>query len=309
MLESLGLLFIAMVMLYFGADGLVSGSSKIALKFGLKPLIIGLTIVAFGTSSPELVVSISAAYSNMGDIALGNVIGSNIFNIGLIVGIAAVIKPIQVSAQVVKFDIIIMLIVSILPFIMLYDGAIGRIDGIILTTILIVYIVYNIKLSKKNNSGVSQETVAKRLPIWMNIIYIIVGLALLVFGANVFVESAVKLARMWNLSEAVIGLTIVAMGTSLPELATSVVASIKGESDISLGNIVGSNIFNILAILGITAIITPISIGSITYIDLLIMLMFSVILLPLARSGYIINRKEGFIFLLLFGGYLYILLR
>lgn len=309
MFITITLLVLAVAMLYFGAEGLVSGSSKLAFKFGLKPLIVGLTIVAFGTSSPELVVSISAAYSNMSDIALGNVIGSNIFNIGLIVGIAALIKPMKVSAQVVKFDIIVMVIVSVLPFIMLYDGILSRVDGIILTALLIVYIIYNIKISKKNDLIESDEPVKKKSPVWLNIVFIIVGLAVLVFGANVFVESAVSLARFLNLSESVIGLTIVAMGTSLPELATSVVASLKGESDISLGNIVGSNIFNILAILGITSIITPISMGNISYVDLSIMLMFAVVLLPLARTGYVIDRKEGIIFLVLFAGYLYILLR
>ncbi len=309
MLISLGLLILATAMLYFGAEGLVSGSSKLAYRFGVKPLLVGLTIVAFGTSSPEFVVSVNAAYSNMGDIALGNVIGSNIFNIGFIIGIAALIKPIKVSTQIVKFDLIVMVIVSVLPFILLYDGILSRVDGIILTALLIIYVVYNIKISKEDKLAESDEPTKTNSPIWLNILFIIVGLAVLVFGANIFVESAVELARLLNLSEAVIGLTIVAMGTSLPELATSVVASLKGESDISLGNIVGSNIFNILAILGIASIITPISIGNISYIDLSIMLMFAVVLLPLARTGYAIDRKEGIIFLVLFAGYLYILLR
>lgn len=307
------MLLLASALLYFGADGLVGGSARIAFKMGIKPLIVGLTIVAFGTSSPELVVSINANLAGSGDITLGNVIGSNICNIGLIVGITALIKPINVSLQIVRKDIIIMCGVSVLPILMLIDGQIGRIEGVILILLLIVYLWYNIFIvSKQGNPEADTEIdsiVKKSKPMWMNIAFIIGGLALLIVGANLFVEHAVEIARFFNISESVIGLTIVAIGTSLPELATSVVASIKGESDISLGNIVGSNIFNILAILGIAAVINPINFGNITYIDLSIMMMFAVVLLPLARTGFIIDRKEGFVLLLLYVGYIYILLR
>jgi cation:H+ antiporter len=307
------MLLLASALLYFGADGLVGGSARIAFKMGIKPLIVGLTIVAFGTSSPELVVSVNANLAGSGDITLGNVIGSNICNIGLIVGITALIKPINVSLQIVRKDIIIMCGVTVLPILMLIDGQIGRIEGVILILLLIVYLWYNIFIvSKQGNPEADTEIdsiVKKSKPLWMNIAFIIGGLALLIFGANLFVDNAVEIARYFNISESVIGLTIVAIGTSLPELATSVVASIKGESDISLGNIVGSNIFNILAILGIASVINPISFGSITYIDLSIMMMFAVVLLPLARTGFVIDRKEGLILLLLYVGYIYILLR
>ncbi|PKL85504.1 MAG: sodium:calcium antiporter [Ignavibacteriae bacterium HGW-Ignavibacteriae-1] len=313
MIISFLMLLLASALLYFGADGLVGGSARIAFKMGIKPLIVGLTIVAFGTSSPELVVSINANLAGSGDITLGNVIGSNICNIGLIVGITALIKPINVSLQIVRKDIIIMCGVSVLPILMLIDGQIGRIEGVILILLLIVYLWYNIFIvSKQGNPEADTEIdsiVKKSKPMWMNIAFIIGGLALLIVGANLFVEHAVEIARFFNISESVIGLTIVAIGTSLPELATSVVASIKGESDISLGNIVGSNIFNILAILGIAAVINPINFGNITYIDLSIMMMFAVVLLPLARTGFIIDRKEGFVLLLLYVGYIYILLR
>jgi len=307
------MLLLASALLYFGADGLVGGSARIAFKMGIKPLIVGLTIVAFGTSSPELVVSVNANLAGNSDITLGNVIGSNICNIGLIVGITALIKPINVSLQIVRKDIFIMCAVSVLPLIMLIDGQIGRVEGVILILLLVVYLWLLIFMtSKKGNLEVDTEIdsiVKKSKPMWMNIAFIIGGLALLIVGADLFVEHAIEIARFFNVSESVIGLTIVAIGTSLPELATSVVASIKGESDISLGNIVGSNIFNILAILGIAAVISPISFGNITYIDLSIMLMFAVILLPLARTGFIIDRKEGIVLLLLYVGYIYILLR
>ncbi|MCO5251248.1 MAG: calcium/sodium antiporter [Candidatus Kapabacteria bacterium] len=313
MLISFLMLLIASALLYFGADGLVGGSARIAFKMGIKPLIVGLTIVAFGTSSPELVVSVNANLAGSGDITLGNVIGSNICNIGLIVGITALIKPINVSLQIVRKDIIIMCGVTVLPILMLIDGQIGRIEGVILILLLIVYLWYNIFIvSKQGNPEADTEIdslVKKSKPMWMNIAFIIGGLALLIVGANLFVDNAVEIARFFNISESVIGLTIVAIGTSLPELATSVVASVKGESDISLGNIVGSNIFNILAILGIAAVINPINFGNITYIDLSIMMMFAVVLLPLARTGFVIDRKEGLILLLLYVGYIYILLR
>jgi cation:H+ antiporter len=259
------------------------------------------------------VVSVNANLAGSGDITLGNVIGSNICNIGLIVGITALIKPINVSLQIVRKDIIIMCGVTILPILMLIDGQIGRVEGVILILLLFVYLWYNIFIvSKQGNTEADTEIdsiVKKSKPMWMNIAFIVGGLALLIVGANLFVEHAVEIARFFSVSESVIGLTIVAIGTSLPELATSVVASIKGESDISLGNIVGSNIFNILAILGIASVINPINFGNITYIDLSIMLMFAVILLPLARTGFIIDRKEGLILLLLYVGYIYILLR
>lgn len=313
MILSFLMLLLASALLYFGADGLVGGSARIAFKMGIKPLIVGLTIVAFGTSSPELVVSVNANLAGNSDITLGNVIGSNICNIGLIVGITALIKPINVSLQIVRKDIFIMCAVSVLPLIMLIDGQIGRVEGVILILLLVVYLWLLIFMtSKKGNLEVDTEIdsiVKKSKPMWMNIAFIIGGLALLIVGADLFVEHAIEIARFFNVSESVIGLTIVAIGTSLPELATSVVASIKGESDISLGNIVGSNIFNILAILGIAAVIGPISFGNITYIDLSIMLMFAVILLPLARTGFIIDRKEGIVLLLLYVGYIYILLR
>ncbi len=307
------MLLLASALLYFGADGLVGGSARIAFKMGIKPLIVGLTIVAFGTSSPELVVSVNANLAGNSDITLGNVIGSNICNIGLIVGITALIKPINVSLQIVRKDIIILCGVSVLPLLMLIDGQIGRVEGVILILLLLVYLWYNIFIvSKQGNPEADTEIdsiVTKSKPMWMNIAFIIGGLALLIVGANLFVDNAIEIARFFNVSESVIGLTIVAIGTSLPELATSVVASLKGESDISLGNIVGSNIFNILAILGIASVISPINFGNITYIDLSIMLMFAVILLPVARTGFIIDRNEGWVLLLLYAGYIYILLR
>lgn len=302
-LLSLLILFISVGMLYYGADRLVSGSSSIALRLGIKPLIIGLTVVAFGTSSPELAVSLLSAFEGKGDIAIGNVIGSNIANIGLILGISALIKPIEVNRQIIKIDTFVMIGVSILFTIFLLDSYIGRIEGAVLFALLIGYIILNIRITLKDKSEakpVEDALEIKKNNIWLDILFIVFGLGLLVWSSDLFVDKAVYFAKMFGLSEAVIGLTIVAIGTSMPELATSVIAAIKGEGDISLGNVVGSNIFNILAIIGVVAMISPISISEINYADMATMILMAAIIYPLARTGYLIDRKEGVLLILIY---------
>lgn len=300
---SLLILFISIGMLYYGADRLVSGSSSIALRLGIKPLIIGLTVVAFGTSSPELAVSLLSVFEGKWDIAVGNVIGSNIVNIGLILGISALIKPIEVNRQIIKIDTFVMIGVSILFTIFMFDSYIGRVEGAVLFALLIGYIIMNIRITikdKKEAQPIEDSLEIKKNNIWLDILFIVAGLILLVFASDLFVDKAVYFAKMFGLSEAVIGLTIVAIGTSMPELATSVIAAIKGEGDISLGNVVGSNIFNILAIIGVVAMINPISINEINYTDMATMILMAAIIYPLARTGYLIDRKEGALLILIY---------
>ncbi len=287
------------VILTLGAEALVRGASAIALRLGIAPLVIGLTIVAFGTSAPELAVSLKSALAGKSGIALGNVIGSNIANIGLILAITALIRPIQVQSQMVRRDIPIMIVASLLFWGLLLDGGLSFWDGALFTTLLFLYLSFSYISSKKGaNSEELNERPQKPL---LSVLLIIIGIAMLVSGGILFVDGAVELATALGISEVIIGLTIVAIGTSMPELVTSVVAARKGESDIAIGNIVGSNLFNILGILGITALIHPIAAGGVQSLDLMVMLLLALLILPFAWSGFRIGRREGGILL---AGYL-----
>ncbi|HSL90760.1 MAG TPA: calcium/sodium antiporter [Ignavibacteriaceae bacterium] len=302
-----------LIMLFAGAEGLIRGSSSLALRVGITPLVVGLTVVAFGTSSPELVVSLKAALEGNGDISLGNVIGSNIANIALILGVAALIRPLKVQAQVVKREVPLMILVTLLLFIFLINNEINRPEGVILFIGIIIYSFISIVLAKKEkNKEVEDEfadVVAKKtLKIWMAILFIIIGLVFLVYGSNLFLEASVEIAKIFGMSQAVIGLTLIAVGTSLPELVTSAVAAYKNESDIAIGNVVGSNVFNILFILGITAIIVPVSARGITLIDIIAMLLTAIVILPMAWSKFNLNRTEGAFLLIGYVGYMYYLL-
>lgn len=297
-------------MLFAGAEGLVRGSSSLALRIGIAPLVVGLIVVSLGTSSPEFVISLKAALKNNGNISLGNVVGSNIANIALILGVAALIKPMKVQAQVVRREIPIMIFVSLMLVLFLINHEIDRIEGIIFSIGIIVYSVISVYLAKKENNKLIEEEFVEGISkkpqkTWQSILFIISGLGLLIVGANLFLEAAVEIAKIFGMSQAVIGLTIVAIGTSLPELVTSAVASFKNEADIAIGNAVGSNVFNILLILGITAIIIPINAEEISYIDLGVMLFAAVIILPLSRTGFVLNRWEGALLLTGYMFYLY----
>jgi len=300
------------ILLFIGAEGLIRGSSNLAIKIGITPLVVGLTVVAFGTSAPELVVSLKAALMGNSSISLGNVVGSNIANIALILGIAALIKPLDVHADVIRREIPIMIGITVLLLLLLIDGELGFVDGVILVIGLIIYLTFSVLIARKEkNHEVAAEFkdgLKSNLGITISVILVIVGFGLLILGANLFVQSAVAIAKIFGFSDVVIGLTIVAIGTSLPELITSIVASYKKESDIGIGNVVGSNVFNILGILGITAIIIPISAVGISYIDLGVMLVAAIILLPLSRTGFIITRLEGAVLFLGYVGYIYYLL-
>ncbi|MDD5766520.1 MAG: calcium/sodium antiporter [Candidatus Marinimicrobia bacterium] len=303
---------VGVALLYVGAEGLVRGGSSVSLRWGLSPLFIGLTIVAFGTSTPELVVSIEAAADMHGAISIGNVVGSNIFNIAVILGLSALICPLKIHRQLVAIDMPILIGVSILFFLFFLDFQVSRLEGLILFAGIIVYTTFSLIYAKKQyKKGIElfdEDDIPKPTrSITMDFIFIAGGLGALILGSHFFVEGSIKMARLLGISEAIIGLTIVSIGTSLPELATSVVAAFRKEADIAVGNIVGSNIFNILSIIGIASLIHPIDGTGIGTIDMLVMIMTALILLPLMRTGFSIKRLEGVLLLFVYAGYLFYL--
>lgn len=310
-----GLTFIAgLAVLILGAEWLVRGASRLAAKIGISPLVIGLTVVAFGTSSPELAVSIQSSLAGQADIAVGNVVGSNIFNILLILGISAVITPLIVQQQLIRLDVPLMIGLSFTFYMMALDGVIGRLEGLLLFAGIIAYTFFLIRQSRRENKTVeeeyAQEFPAKTETGWkpwaVNLGLIGVGLALLVLGSNWLVDSAISIARWLGLSELIIGLTIVAAGTSMPEVATSITAAIKGERDIAVGNAVGSNIFNILSVLGLTAIVAPggvpVSLAAEAF-DIPVLVAVAVLALPIFFTGNRIERWEGWLFLFYYVAY------
>lgn len=304
------LLISGFVLLYAGAESLVKGATAMAFRLGISSLVIGLTIVAFGTSAPELTVSVLAAFSGKGDIATANVIGSNIFNIACILGIAALICPIHISRQLIRWDVPVMIGVSLLGWWMLANRALSRIEG---TILFIGIILYTIWTYRSCSTSAAESTDNTELPtadyagikLSVSILYIVAGLILLVLGSKALVSGAICLARSVGLSESIIGLTIVSAGTSLPELATSVVAAFRRQPDIAVGNIVGSNIFNILAILGVSSLLVPYSAPGLTTVDLAVMLGFAVVALPFMWTKFTLSRTEGFLFLVGYGIYLW----
>ncbi|MCC7408942.1 MAG: calcium/sodium antiporter [Phycisphaeraceae bacterium] len=298
-----------LAVLILGAELLVRGSSRLAASLGISPLVIGLTIVAFGTSSPELAVSVKAGLSGQPDIALGNVVGSNIFNVLLVLGLSAVVAPLVVSLQLIRWDVPIMVGASVLMGLMALDGRIGKIDGAILTVGIVGYTVLAIYLAKRQKNPAVQEeydhefavgrgaSVGRRVLLG---VMCLAGLGALMLGTRWFVGGATTLATAMGVSELVIGLTIVAAGTSMPEVFTSLVATVRGERDIAVGNVVGSSIFNLLAILGISSLVTPgglIVSDHLLWVDLPIMIVAAAGCLPIFFTGHRIARWEGVIFL------------
>ena len=296
-------LFLGLVLLIAGAEILVRGASRIAAGMGISPLIIGLTVVAFGTSSPELAVSVKSALSGQANIALGNVIGSNIFNVLFILGISALIVPLRVSAQLIRIDVPLMVGLSVLVFLFAMDLVVGLVDSGILLAGLAGYIIFLIYLNRKYPETANRtdpETAApaevEKINWPLNIIYVIGGLTLLVFGSRWLVDGAIQLAQLMGVSELVIGLTIVAAGTSLPEVVTSIIAALRGERDIAVGNVVGSNIFNIMGVLGVAGIVAPVGIEvseGIFHFDIPVMIAVAFACLPIFFTGGTINRWEG----------------
>lgn len=311
------ILIAGVALVIVGANGLVDGASSIAKRFNISNLVIGLTVVAFGTSTPELAVSVLSTLKGSTDIAIGNVIGSNILNIFLILGIAAVIFPLTVHSSTIWKEIPLSLLAVIMVIVtaneVIFDGsgsaAITRSDGIILLSFFLIFIYYSFGVAKNTQDSIHNEV--KKMPVLKSVIYVVLGLTGLYFGGQFIVESAIKIARSFEISEAIIGLTIVAVGTSLPELATSIVAAIKKNSDIAVGNVVGSNIFNVFFILGVSGLIRPLPLGNITMVDLLVALFASLLLFLFCFTfkGRKINRVEGLIFLVIYAVYTYYLIK
>ena len=282
-------IILGVALVLFGADKLTEGAAALARRMNVPEIIIGLTIVAAGTSAPELFVSLVSALNGTPDLAVGNVVGSNTMNCMLIVGCAAMVAPMTISPSTVKKDIPFSVAASVLLILLAFNNFLGRLDGIILLLGFAVFMTYTLMQAKMGSS----ETVKETSPIWKNILFIVFGLAGLVIGSNLFVDSASDVALSLGISEGVVGLTIVAGGTSLPELATSVVAARKGQSAIAIGNVIGSNVFNILLILGLTATISPLEIEGITTIDLAVMLLSVVLVWLFSRTRYTVERWEG----------------
>ncbi len=298
MTEHVLLIVLSLALLCGGAEGLVRGSASLARRLGLSSLVVGLTVVAFGTSAPELVVSLRAAFGSSGDIAVANVVGSNCFNIGVILGLAALVRPLSIRFKLVQVDTPIMVGVSVLLFALASDHRIGRLEGAGLLLGIAAFTIATVWIARRSATrGVTAEfseaaPAVLRSPA-LDAAFIIGGLGLLVVGANLLVHHAIAIARMLNVSEAVIGLTIVAAGTSMPELATSVIAAVRREPDIAVGNVVGSNIFNILGILGCSALARPLELPGISRLDFGAMVAFAGVLMPMLWTGRRLGRAEG----------------
>lgn len=308
MLLNLGLFLLGLLALYFGAEWLVLGAGRLARSAGISAVVVGLTVVAFGTSAPELVVSTVAAARGQTDVAIGNVVGSNIVNVALILALAALLTPLRVEMRLITREMPFMIAASVLLPLLALDGAVSRVDAVILLGGFVAYLVFVLRAARQEPArtatdydsyesarGIAQAARGSGRDIGL----VTVGLGLLLFGAHLLVESAVYFARLGGLSELVIGLTVVAIGTSVPELATTVVASLRKQADIAVGNIVGSNIFNLLAILGVAGLTRPLPMASsVLAFELPMMIALSLVLPVVARTGLRIGRVEGLVLLL-----------
>lgn len=305
---------VGVVLVLWGADRLTDGAVTLAKRMNVSEIVIGLTIVAMGTSMPEFCVSLVSALKGTPDLAVGNVVGSNIFNAMLIVGVAAMVAPMTILHSTVKRDIPFALLASVALLVMCLDGDVSRVDALILMALFLLFMYVTLKGAHRapeadDAMAVYAEErrdaeVAGRRSVWMSLLWLVVGLACLIFGSNLFVDGATQIATLLGVSDAVIGLTIVAGGTSLPELATSVVSAKKGQSGIAIGNVLGSNVFNILAILGITGVISPMQLSGITMVDLGVMALSMTLLWLFSYTKYTIARWEGALLTALFLGYI-----
>lgn len=304
------MLLAGLVALYFGAEWLVRGGASLAVRLGVTPLLVGLTVVAYGTSTPELIVSSMAAAKGQDALALGNAVGSNIFNIGVILGLTALICPMRVQLQVLKLDTPFMVAVALLFLVCFLDARIELWEALVFLALIVVYTAANVRIARRQASVEVEQEFGDGMPArtsspWRDAGLIAAGLATLVIGSRLFVTGAVDLARGLKVSEAVIGLTIVAAGTSLPELASSLMAAWRRQPDIAIGNVVGSNIYNILAILGVSgALAAPLDGQGVSLVDTWVMIGISVVLLLIAWTGFKLKRWEGALLLLLYAGYL-----
>ncbi len=302
---TLGLFILGLVLLVVGADQLVAGASRVAARLGISSLVIGLTVVAFGTSAPELAVSLTGALGGQADLALGNVVGSNIFNVLFILGLTALVAPLTVQPQLIRFDVPLMIVVSGVCWLLAADGLVSRLDGILLAIGIVAYTTALIWPARKKPIPTDPAVPGEAPPaaqgrLVLQLLQILVGLVMLVIGSRWLVDGAIVFAKSLGVSELVISLTIVAAGTSLPELATSVLAAMRGERDIAVGNVVGSNIFNILCVLGLSSAISPQGVAvapAALAFDIPVMTLVAVLCLPLFITGKLIARWEGAVFL------------
>jgi cation:H+ antiporter len=314
LLQSL-LFVLGVILLAVGADVFVRGASGIAERFGISHFVIGLVIVGFGTSTPELAVTLGAALKGNTDIALGNVVGSNIANIGLILGLSALIAPLAIHLRLLKVELPALIVLHLALFAMVWNGSIGRFDGGLLLVAFVVFMSFLIRSARAEPALVQEEFAANepKAPqmLWITLGFVVGGLALLMLGAKVAVDASVVLAKLWGLSDLVIGLTVVAVGTSAPEIASSIAAARRGQSDIAIGNVVGSNLYNVLFILGATALVQPIPATAPTLrtLDLPVLVGLSILLWPLALKDMRLTRGNGAMLLLAYAGYLALLVR
>ena len=310
-LIQIGLLALGFVLLVKGADWFVEGASQLAEKFGIPQLVIGLTIVAMGTSLPEAAVSISAALKGSAEITIGNIVGSNIMNILLILGITAVITPVAVQRSTVRYEIPFMIVVSVILVAVgsMDDHLLHLSDGLILWALMFLYLGYLLVIAKKGGGLPEEMPEGKPMPVWKMILLIVLGGVMIVAGSDVAVDAATELALIFGMSERLIGLTIVAFGTSLPELVTSVTAAIKGKADIAVGNIVGSNIFNILFVVGTSALITPVAYAPEFLTDGIVCIAAAVLLWICVFKNKRLGRVGGLLMLIGYGGYFMYLMR
>lgn len=303
------LFLFGLISLLFGGKLLISGSGNLARTFQVPSLIIGLTIVSFGTSAPEIAVSLVAAWKGEGGLAVGNILGSNIFNILLVLGFSASFTPLIVKKQLVWWDVPIMILSTLLFWLLIFNNSISRLEGAILFAGIIIYLVFAVFMLKRD--PLIEEKPLQKHSVWLQMIWILLGLVLLGIGSQSMVDNATKIARFFGVSELLIGLTIVAIGTSLPELVTTFIAMRKGENDIAVGNVIGSNIFNLLAVMGLAGLLSPepIEVPQKAYtFDLPILLGISIATLPIFLTGHLISRWEGFLFLFYYLLYLTFLL-
>lgn len=308
MLTAGGLLMVGLVLLYVGGAGLVRGASAVALKAGMAPFVVGMTVAAFATSSPELVISLESALTGKDGVAVGNVVGSNIANIGLVLGIAALLHPLRIKAQVIRRDIPWLMVVTLFVVWRFSDGVLSRYEGLLLACGLVAMILFQVRGARRQgpefDERFGEHLTRHTSPSGRNWILILLAAGALAAGGWAFLEGAIIIANRLGISPAVIALTAVAIGTSLPELATSIIASLRGEGDICVGNLIGSNFFNLLAILGFTAVITPLGSDGVSQDVMYMMIGFTALLIPFMWSGLRVGRREGAILLACYGGYI-----
>lgn len=304
-------LIAGLVLILVGANALTDGATSVAARLKVSPIVIGLTVVAFGTSMPEFTVSLTSALKGSSDIAIGNVVGSNIFNTLMIVGVTSLFVPIAVSKGTLRYEIPMALLSSVVLLFCAADvmisgearNVVSRGDGLVLLCFFLIFMSYTFAVARNGDAGEAEEV--NVMPMWRSLLYILAGLAGLVFGGNLFVDGASGIARSFGVSESVIGLTLVAGGTSLPELATSVVAAMKKNPEIAIGNVIGSNLFNVFFVLGASAAITPMNVTGITDLDFIVLVLSSLLLLLFAKFYRVrtVTRLEGALMVLCYVGY------